>query len=182
MDANEFFHHPTCPYHLEQNSLAERKHRHLVEIWLTFLAQSSLPTSYFVEAFHTANYIINRLPTRILHHISPYEKLFHKPPQYSFFKFFGCACYPCVCIIIVIIIITTTIGPIQFPLKLSLQQTKDAISPQDQVQSHSPLHQPNTSSQQLTSQRPISLYTQNHSHKPHCALFLINGLQNKAPL
>jgi hypothetical protein len=39
-------------------------------------------------------FIINRFPTPVLHHISPYEKLFHKPPAYTFLRVFGCKCFP----------------------------------------------------------------------------------------
>ncbi|TQE05315.1 hypothetical protein C1H46_009090 [Malus baccata] len=67
---------------------------HIVETGLTLLAQSGLSTPFWTESFHTSNYIINRLPTCLLHNLSPFEKLFHKPPQYQFFKVFGCACFP----------------------------------------------------------------------------------------
>lgn len=95
LDAHDILQRLTCPYHPEHNGLAEHKHRHIVEIGLTLLAQSSLPTPYWVEAFHTAKYIINHLPAhRLLQNLSPYEKLFKKSPQYNFFKVFGCECYP----------------------------------------------------------------------------------------
>lgn len=66
-----------------------------METSLTLLAQSSLPTPYWAEAFHTTNYIINcLLAHHLLQNLSPYKKLFQKSPQYNFFKVFGCACYP----------------------------------------------------------------------------------------
>lgn len=40
-----------CPYTSTQNGRAERKHRHVVEMGLTRLAQASLPLCYWVEAF-----------------------------------------------------------------------------------------------------------------------------------
>ena len=36
----------TCPYTLEQNGRAERKHYHIVEMGLTLLAQAHLPLTY----------------------------------------------------------------------------------------------------------------------------------------
>ncbi|KAM1900185.1 hypothetical protein ACFX14_029161 [Malus domestica] len=87
-------HRLSCPHHPEQNGISERKHRHLVETGLTLLAHSSFPTSFWDDAFHTANYLINRLPTKVLHNDSPFQKLFHKSPQYDFLKVFGCACFP----------------------------------------------------------------------------------------
>lgn len=40
-----------------------------------------------------AVYIINRLPTLVLHNLSPFEKLFGQPPGYSILKPFGCASF-----------------------------------------------------------------------------------------
>jgi hypothetical protein len=67
------------------------KHRHIVE---TGLAQSKLPSSYWVDAFNTAVYLINRLPTSVLQKQSPYVKLLKKNPDYSILRTFGCSCYP----------------------------------------------------------------------------------------
>jgi len=74
--------------------LAKRKHRHIVETGLTLLAQSKLSLRHWVDVFNTAVYLINRLPTLVLKHQSPYVKLLQKNPDYSFLKVFGCACYP----------------------------------------------------------------------------------------
>jgi hypothetical protein len=61
---------------------------------LTLLAHSGLSNTYWVDAFLTAIYIINRLPTLMLNHSSPYEKLFHQVPNYSILRVFGCKCFP----------------------------------------------------------------------------------------
>lgn len=50
--------------------------------------------TFWWEAFHTATYLINRLPTPILNHKSPFETLFHKLPYYNFLQPFGYAAYP----------------------------------------------------------------------------------------
>ena len=55
-------HQTSCPYTPEQNGVAERKHRHLIETVVTLLHQSHLPVSFWVEALATANYLINRIP------------------------------------------------------------------------------------------------------------------------
>ena len=41
--------HSSCLGHLEQNGLAERKHRHIVETNLTLLAHSHMPLTYWVD-------------------------------------------------------------------------------------------------------------------------------------
>jgi hypothetical protein len=83
-----------CPYTSQQNGIAERKHRHLVETGLALLAQSHLSNTYWVEAFNTAIYLINRLPTTMLNDQSPFHVLLKQIPNYSLLRTFGCACYP----------------------------------------------------------------------------------------
>ncbi|KAM1320462.1 hypothetical protein ACFX2H_005342 [Malus domestica] len=85
-------HQLSCPHTPEQNGCAERKHQHLVEIARTLLTASQVPHSYWVESFSTALYLINRMPTGSK--LSPWEILFHKPPDYTTLKVFGCRCYP----------------------------------------------------------------------------------------
>lgn len=85
----------SCPYTSAQNGRAERKHRHVVESGLTLLAQAKMPLQYWWEAFSTAVFLINRLPTCVLEDKSPYQQLFNKLPDYGAMKIFGCACYPC---------------------------------------------------------------------------------------
>jgi len=87
-------HKLTCPYTSEQNGISERKHRHITNTGLTLLAQSHLPLSYWVDAFFTATYLINRLPTPVLSNKSPYFTLLNKYPDYSLLKTFGCLCFP----------------------------------------------------------------------------------------
>jgi transposase InsO family protein len=43
LETNGIFHRISCPYTAQQNGLAERKHRHVVEMGLSLLAQSGLP-------------------------------------------------------------------------------------------------------------------------------------------
>jgi hypothetical protein len=87
-------HRLTCPHTHEQNGSVERKHRHIVEMGLTLLAHASAPLTYWAEAFQTASYLINRLPTPVLQNLSPFQKLFNLRPNYSFLRVFGCACWP----------------------------------------------------------------------------------------
>jgi transposase InsO family protein len=55
-------HQYTCSHTSQQNGLAKRKHRHIVDIALTLISQSSLPLSFWPYAFSTAVYLINRVP------------------------------------------------------------------------------------------------------------------------
>ena len=80
-----------------QNSTVEQKHRHLIEVGLTLLAQASMPLKFWDDAVATATHIINRIPLSSLQSTSPFECLFRKKPDYSAFRVFGCACYPFLC-------------------------------------------------------------------------------------
>lgn len=91
---NGISHRFSCPHSHALNELADRKHRYLVETSLTLLARASVPLSYWVDAFATAAYLINRTPTPVFANQCPYEKLFCKSPEYSSLRVFGCACYP----------------------------------------------------------------------------------------
>lgn len=85
----------SCPYTPQQNGLAERKHRHLVELGLSMMFDSKMPQKYWVEAFSTANFLINLLPTTALKlKHSPYQQLYGKTPDYTSLRTFGCACFP----------------------------------------------------------------------------------------
>jgi histone deacetylase 1/2 len=61
---------------------------------LTLLAKAGLPNCYWVDAFLTSVYLINRLPTKVLKKLSPYFVLHKTMPSYSELRTFGCACYP----------------------------------------------------------------------------------------
>ncbi|KAJ1692595.1 hypothetical protein LUZ63_009293 [Rhynchospora breviuscula] len=83
----------TCPYTPQQNGVAERFHRHLVELSLATINRASIPLTYWPDVFHSILYIINRLPSSSINHI-PYIKLFNKSPDYAFLKVLGCLCFP----------------------------------------------------------------------------------------
>jgi histone deacetylase 1/2 len=88
------FHRLSCPHTSQQNGIAERKHCHLVETGLALLAHSFLPLHYWDEAFLTACYLINRMPTPVLNKETPLFRLLQVQPNYTFLRIFGCACWP----------------------------------------------------------------------------------------
>ncbi|CAH9079866.1 unnamed protein product [Cuscuta europaea] len=93
-DTHGIYFRKSCPDTPQQNGVAERKHRHLLEITRTMLLQASIPSQFWVDAIFTAAYIINRLPSPLLGNFSPYERLFQKSPDYAFMRLFGCSCFP----------------------------------------------------------------------------------------
>lgn len=97
---NQFFrslgiaHQVSCPHTHQQNGSAERQHRHIVETGLALLAHAGMPIKFWDEAFLTATYLINRMPTRVIDNLCPLERLFQAPPNYTMLRIFGCACWP----------------------------------------------------------------------------------------
>ncbi|KAJ3698372.1 hypothetical protein LUZ61_002077 [Rhynchospora tenuis] len=84
----------SCPYTPEQNGMAERKHRHLVELSLATMYHACIPFKYWDWIFESVNFVINRLPSSHTSPITPFEKLFQQKPDYNFLKTIGCACFP----------------------------------------------------------------------------------------
>jgi histone deacetylase 1/2 len=89
-------HQISCPHTHQQNGSIERKHRHIIEKGLSLLAQASMPVAFWDEAFSTATFLINRLPTRVIDNATPLERLLGNKakPNYEMLKAFGCACFP----------------------------------------------------------------------------------------
>ncbi|GJU64526.1 retrovirus-related pol polyprotein from transposon TNT 1-94 [Tanacetum coccineum] len=78
------------PYTPEQNGIAERKNRTLIEAARTMLSGSVFSKQYWTEAVATACYSQNRSTIMKRHLKTPYE-IFHKRiPNISFLHVFGC--------------------------------------------------------------------------------------------
>ncbi|GJR45074.1 putative ribonuclease H-like domain-containing protein [Tanacetum coccineum] len=74
----------------QQNGVAERKNRTLIEAARTMLADSLLPTVFWDEAVNTACYVLNRVLVTKPHNKTPYELIIGRPPSISFMRPFGC--------------------------------------------------------------------------------------------
>jgi hypothetical protein len=86
-------HQRSCPKTPQQNGLAERKHRHIIETTRTLLISQNIPKNFWAEAALASVYLINRLPSRILGKISPFEVLHKLEPDYNRLRVFGCKCF-----------------------------------------------------------------------------------------
>ncbi|GJY12376.1 putative ribonuclease H-like domain-containing protein [Tanacetum coccineum] len=74
----------------QQNGVAERKNRTLIEAARTMLVDSKLPTTFWAEAVNTACYVLNRVLVIKPHNKTPYELIRGRPPLIDFIKPFGC--------------------------------------------------------------------------------------------
>ena len=83
----------SCPSTPQQNGFVERKNRHLLDVVRTLFLESSVPPLFWCEALSIAVHLINRLPSPIINHVSPFSKLFGHSPLYSDLHTFGCVCF-----------------------------------------------------------------------------------------
>ncbi|GJW79111.1 putative ribonuclease H-like domain-containing protein [Tanacetum coccineum] len=74
----------------QQNGVAERKNRTLIEAARTMLADSLLPIPFWAEAVNTACYVLNRVLVTKPQNKTPYELLIGNSPSISFMRPFGC--------------------------------------------------------------------------------------------
>ncbi|GJX25268.1 putative ribonuclease H-like domain-containing protein [Tanacetum coccineum] len=74
----------------QQNGVAERKNRTLIEAARTMLADSKLPTTFWAEAVNTACYVQNRVLVIKPHNKTPYELFLGRKPALNFMRPFGC--------------------------------------------------------------------------------------------
>ncbi|KAJ9542155.1 LOW QUALITY PROTEIN: hypothetical protein OSB04_028661 [Centaurea solstitialis] len=80
---------PTTP---QQNGVAERRNKTLIEATRTMLVDSKLPITFWAEAVNTACYVQNRVLIVKSKGKTPYELLEKKKPFIGFLKPFGCPC------------------------------------------------------------------------------------------
>ncbi|XP_046472611.1 uncharacterized protein [Neodiprion pinetum] len=85
-------HQTTNPYTPEQNGVAERKNRTIVERARCMIFDAGLETQFRAEAVSTAAYIINRSPTRGLQDLrkTPEEVWSGNKPNLKHLRIFGC--------------------------------------------------------------------------------------------
>ena len=77
----------------EQNGVAKRKHRHIVETTRSLLLFASVPSELWGEVDLIVVTSINLIPSSHISSISPFKKLYGYAPDYSFFKVLGCTCF-----------------------------------------------------------------------------------------
>ncbi|XP_049392792.1 uncharacterized protein LOC125857124 [Solanum stenotomum] len=83
-------HQRTCIHTPQQNRIAERKHKHLLEVARAVRFQGHIPLKFWEHCILSIAYIINRLPTPVLHDRSPYEVFHNIKPSLHHMRVLGC--------------------------------------------------------------------------------------------
>nr|GEX87321.1 ribonuclease H-like domain-containing protein [Tanacetum cinerariifolium] len=73
----------------QQNGVAERRNRTLIEAIRTTLVDSKLPTTFWAEAVNTTCYVLNNALVIKPHNKTPYELIHGRPLLIDFMKPFG---------------------------------------------------------------------------------------------
>ena len=74
----------------QQNGVAERRNRTIMEMARCMLKGKGLPNQFWAEAVNTAVYILNRSYTKALKGQTPHEAYSGKKPFVSHFRTLGC--------------------------------------------------------------------------------------------
>ena len=94
MSQHGIIHQSSCAHTPQQNGVAERKNQHLVETARTLLLHSNGPFRFWGDAILTACYLINPIPSSVLHDQIPHSLLFPDQPLYFLPpRVFGCTCF-----------------------------------------------------------------------------------------
>ena len=90
-------HETTCPQTPQQNGVAERKNRHLLETARALLIGAHVPRHHWDDAIVTAVYLINRMPSKVLDFRTPLQALAQHGPLPSVQmlppRVFGCVAF-----------------------------------------------------------------------------------------
>nr|GEV59566.1 hypothetical protein [Tanacetum cinerariifolium] len=108
----------------QQNGIAERKNRTLIEAARTTLADSLLPIPFWAETVNTACYVQNQVLVTKPHNKTPYELLHGRTPSIGFMRPFCC-----------LVTILNTLDPLgnQTNLSVDFQDKFDAEKAKEKV-------------------------------------------------
>ena len=94
MSQHGILHQSSCAHTPQQNGVAECKNRHLIETARTLFLHYHVPFRFWGDAVLTACYLINRMPSSVLHAQISHSLLFPDQPLYFLPpRVFGCTCF-----------------------------------------------------------------------------------------
>jgi transposase InsO family protein len=83
----------SAPYTPQQNGVAERFNRTLMDMARPMLIHSGLDTRFWSSAVLQAAHLRNRVPTTALNNMTPYQAFYGQKPSLSHVRVFGCLAY-----------------------------------------------------------------------------------------
>jgi hypothetical protein len=92
-EENGVHHQLTVPYTPQQNGVAERKNRSVMEMARCMLVEKGPPNKFWAEAVYTSVYLQNRLSTKAVKDKTPIEVWSGLKPTAKHLKVFGSLCY-----------------------------------------------------------------------------------------
>ena len=91
-------HQSSCVNTPQQNGIAERKNRHLLDVARSLMFSTNVPKCFWGEAVLTAAYLINRMPSSVLNFQTPCQVLLSSYPNTRLLtnippRVFGCTAF-----------------------------------------------------------------------------------------
>lgn len=83
----------TAPYTPQQNGIVERRNRTILEVTRSLLKTMNVPEYLWGEAVRHAVYLLNRIPTKGVKDMTPYEGWRGRKPSLQHVKVFGCVAH-----------------------------------------------------------------------------------------
>ncbi|CAL8992988.1 unnamed protein product [Prunus brigantina] len=83
----------TVAHSPQQNGVAERKNRSIVEMAKCMMFEKKMPLEFWAEAVNTTVYVLNRCPTKALEKKTPFEAYSGRKPGIKHLRVFGSLCY-----------------------------------------------------------------------------------------
>ncbi|XP_070013240.1 uncharacterized protein [Nicotiana sylvestris] len=95
-DATELFkdlgviYQRACVYTPQQNGVAERKHRHILEVTRAIRFQAQIPIKFWGHCILVIVYLINRMPSAVIANIYSFERLHKRKSSLLHLRILGC--------------------------------------------------------------------------------------------
>jgi hypothetical protein len=90
---NGIRHQLTAAYTPQQNGIAERKNRIILDMTRSMLKEKGLPKQFWAEAVACSVYLLNRCPTKSVKNMTPQEAWSGYKPSVAHLRIFGCVAY-----------------------------------------------------------------------------------------
>ena len=94
LSSHGILHQSSYAYTPQHNGMVEHKNRHLVETTCTLLLHHKVPQRFLRDVILAVCYLINRMPSSVLHDKTPHSILFPNQPLFCLPpRVFGCVCF-----------------------------------------------------------------------------------------